>query len=41
MSNKWTVQSAKKYIKEAKQKGLKYWSAVDYLKHHKTLYSII
>lgn len=41
MKKKWTKQSAEKYIKEAKQKGLTYWSAIDYLKHHKTMCSII
>lgn len=34
---KWTKESATEYIK----KGLTYWSAIDYLKHHKTMYSII
>ena len=38
---KWTKQSASEYIKNAKQKGLTYWSAMDYLKHHKTMHSII
>ena len=38
---KWTKQSASDYIKNAKQKGLTYWSAMDYLKHHKTMHSII
>ena len=33
---KWTKQTAEEYIKKAKEKGLKYWSAIDYLKHHKT-----
>lgn len=32
---RWTKQTASQYIKKAKQKGLTYWSAVDYLKHHK------
>jgi len=41
MARKWTKQSAEKYIKEVKQKGLTYWSAKDYLKHHKTMHSII
>lgn len=31
----WTVQSAEAYIEKAKQKGLTYWSAMDYLKKHK------
>ena len=38
---KWTVESAKRFISTAKIKGLTYWSAVDFLKHHKTMYSII
>ena len=38
---KWTKETAEKYIKYAKEKGLTYWSAVDYLKKHKTMYSII
>ena len=38
---KWTKQTAQEYIKTAKQKGLTYWSAIDYLNHHKTIYSII
>ena len=29
------------YIKTAKQKGLTYWSAIDFLKHHSTMHSII
>ncbi len=41
MSRKWTKQSAEEYIKKAKEKGLTYWSAKDYLKHHKTMGSII
>ena len=41
MAKKWTKQSAEAYIKKAKEKGLTYWSAVDFLKHHKTMYSII
>ena len=41
MKRKWTKQSAAEYIKNAKQKGLTYWSAKDYLKHHKTMSSII
>nr|DAP68324.1 MAG TPA: hypothetical protein [Caudoviricetes sp.] len=31
---KWTKQ-------KCKEKGLKYWSAKDYLKNHKTMTSII
>lgn len=38
---KWTKQSATEYIKKAREKGLTYWSAVDYLKHHKTMRSFI
>ena len=38
---KWTKESAQAYIKQAKEKGLTYWSAVDYLKHHKTMHSIV
>ena len=41
MKRKWTKTSAEKYIKTAKEKGLKYWSAMDFLKHHKKMYSII
>ena len=29
---KWTKESAEAYIEKAKEKGLTYWSAVDYLK---------
>lgn len=38
---KWTKESAEAYIKKTKEKGLTYWSAVDFLKHHTTMYSII
>ena len=42
---KWTKQSAEKYIDKIKKSkgilGLTYWSAKDYLKHHKTMSSII
>lgn len=41
MKRKWTKESAEKYIKNAKVKGLTYLSAMDYLKHHKTMSSII
>ncbi len=34
MKRKWTKESAESYIQRAKEKGLKYWSAVDYLKNH-------
>lgn len=37
---KWTKETAQAYIKNAREKGLTYWSAVDYLKHHKTMHSI-
>lgn len=29
---KWTKESAEAYIEKAKEKGLTYWSAMDYLK---------
>lgn len=32
---KWTKESALAYIEKAKEKGLTYWSAMDYLKNHK------
>ena len=38
---KWTKQKAEEYIKKCKEKGLKYWSAKDYLKNHRTMTSII
>lgn len=38
---KWTKESAEEYIKRAKETGLTYWSAIDYLKHHKTMRAII
>lgn len=38
---KWTKESAENYIRTAKQKGLTYLSAKDYLKHHRTMHSII
>ena len=38
---KWTRQKAEEYINKSKQKGLTYWSAMDYLKKHKTMHSII
>ena len=41
MKRKWTKSEAEKYIKNAKAKGLIYLSAIDYLKHHKTMSSII
>lgn len=30
----WTKQSALDYIENAKEKGLTYWSAIDYLRNH-------
>lgn len=41
MARKWTKEAANNYIKTAKEKGLTYWSAVDYLKNHRTMHSII
>lgn len=41
MKRKWTKQTAQEYIKKAREKGLTYWSAKDYLKHHRTMSSII
>ena len=42
---KWTKQTAEYYIakieKRKEQKGLTYWSARDFLKHHKTMGAII
>lgn len=38
---KWTKQKAEEYVKKAKEKGLTYWSAMDYLKHHRTMSAII
>lgn len=38
---KWTKETAQAYIKHAKEKVLTYWSAADYLKHHKTMRSIV
>lgn len=38
---KWTKETAERYIKQAKEKGLTYWSAVDYLKYHKMMHSIV
>lgn len=38
---KWTKESAEAYINKAREKGLTYWSAMDYLKHHKTMRAII
>lgn len=32
---KWTKESALAYIQKAKEHGLTYWSAMDYLKNHK------
>ena len=41
MVTKQTKESALNYIKTAKQKGLTYWSAKDFLKNHKTMHSIV
>lgn len=41
MGRKWTKQTATEYIKKSKEKGLTYWSAMDFLKKHKTMYPII
>jgi hypothetical protein len=41
MARKWTKISAENYIRKAKEKGLTYWSAIDFLKNHKTMHSII
>lgn len=41
MKRKWTKQSAERYVETAKQKGLTYWSAIDFLRHHSTMHSII
>ena len=41
MKRKWTKESATNYIKNNKEKGLKYWSAKDFLKNHRTMHSII
>ena len=38
---RWTKQTAQEYIKKCKEKGLTYWSAVDFLKHHKTMSLIL
>ena len=32
---KWTKESAKAYIEKARERGLTYWSAYDYLKRFK------
>ncbi len=45
MKRKWTKQSAINYIERVDKsksiRGLAYWSAMDYLKHHRTMHSII
>lgn len=44
MSRKWTKQTAEEYVKvygKCKDKGLKYWSAKDFLKNHRTMHSIV
>lgn len=41
MKRKWTKETAERYIKTSREKGLKYWSAKDFLKNHRTMHSII
>ena len=41
MKRKWTKETAEKYIAKAKEKGLTYWSAKDFLKNHRTMHAII
>lgn len=47
MARIWTKEKAEKYVNEITktkkdgQYGLKFWSAIDYLKKHKTMHSII
>lgn len=41
MKRKWTKESAERYIAKAKEKGLTYWSAKDFLKNHRIMHSII
>ncbi len=44
MPRKWTRQTAEEYVKvyeKSKDKGLKYWSAKDFLKNHRTMTPII
>lgn len=41
MKRKWTKESATNYIKYAKEKGLTYWSAKDFLKNYRIMHSII
>ena len=41
MKRKWTKETAEKYIAKAKEKGLTYWSAKDFLKNHRIMHSII
>ena len=38
---RWTKQTAEEYIKRTREKGLTYWSAMDYLKNHKTMRAIV
>ena len=38
---KWTKQTAEEYIRKCKEKGLKYWSARDFLRNHRTMNPII
>ena len=41
MKRKWTKETAEKYIAKAKEKGLTYWSAKDFLKNHRIMHAII
>ena len=41
MKRKWTKETAERYIAKAKEKGLTYWSAKDFLKNHRIMHSII
>ena len=41
MKRKWTKETAERYIAKAKEKGLTYWSAKDFLKNHRTMHAII
>ena len=41
MKRKWTKETAERYIAKAKEKGLTYWSAKDFLKNHRVMHSII
>lgn len=45
MARKWTRENAERYINKIENikgcKGLTYWSAMDYLSHHKVMNNII